>query len=177
MEVRSLGYRTDLAILALEGSQVTDHGDHLVVRTPSNPDYWWGNFLLLEDLGPGSGSVWMARFAAEFPGAQHMALGLDETDAGTIGPDELAGMTMEQNAVMTATSVHAPPSARLTAIRALTEAGHGTWFGAFLDDTLVSQLGLITGIAGRRCLRHARIFPGENYPAVASHLPLCLSHE
>jgi hypothetical protein len=116
-----------------------------------------------------------------------MALGLDETDAATIGPDELAGMTMEQNAVMTATSVHAPPhpnteadfraltgdadwrqsfelastvhagepggevgflSARLAAIRALAEAGHGTWFGAFLDGTLVSQLGLITGITG-----------------------------
>src|SRR5215470_5926613 len=52
VEVRSLGYRTDLAILALEGSQVTDHGDHLVIRTPGNPDYWWGNFLLLRDLKP-----------------------------------------------------------------------------------------------------------------------------
>ena len=41
MEVRSLGYRTDLAILTLEGSQVTDCGDHLVIRTPGNPDYWW----------------------------------------------------------------------------------------------------------------------------------------
>lgn len=38
VEVRSLGYRTDLAILALEGSQVTDRGDHLVIRTPGNPD-------------------------------------------------------------------------------------------------------------------------------------------
>ena len=75
MEVRSLGYRTDLAILALEGSQVTDRGDHLVIRTPGNPDYWWGNFLLLQDLKPGSGGGWMARFAAEFPGAQHTALG------------------------------------------------------------------------------------------------------
>ena len=183
MEVRSLGYRTDLAILELEGSQVTDRGDHLVIRTPGNPDYWWGNFLLLRDLKHGSGSGWMARFAAEFPDAPHIALGLDKADADGLDPAELAGMTMERNAVMTATSVHAPPhpnteavfrslegdadwqqsfelasavhagepggdagflAARLAAKRALTEADHGQWFGAFLDGTLVSQLGLIT---------------------------------
>ena len=200
MEVRSLGYRTDLAILALEGSQVTDRGDHLVIRTPGNPDYWWGNFLLLRDLKPGSGSGWMARFAAEFPDAQHMALGLDETDAGTVDPGELAGMTMERNAVMTATSVHAPPhpntgavfrtlegdrdwrqsfelaaavyagepggdagflTAQLAAKRALTEAGHGAWFGAFLDGTLVSQLGLIT----TRKTALARYQSVETHPA------------
>ena len=199
MEVRSLGYRTDLAILALEGSQVTDRGDHLVIRTPGNPSYWWGNFLLLRDLKPGSGGGWLARFAAEFPDAQHVALGLDETDAGTADPGELAGMTMERNAVMTATSVHAPPhpnteavfrtlegdadwrqsfdlaaavhagepgadagflTARLAAKRALTEAGHGAWSGAFLDGTLVSQLGLISGQSGL-----ARYQSVETHPA------------
>ena len=200
MEVRSLGYRTDLAILALEGSQVTDRGDHLVIRTPGNPDYWWGNFLLLRELKTGSGSGWMARFAAEFPDAQHMALGLDETDAGTVDPHELAGMTMERNAVMTATSVHAPPhpnteavfrtlegdadwrqsleltaavyadesggdagflAAQQAAKRALTEAGHGAWSGAFLDGALVSQLGLIT----TRKTALARYQSVETHPA------------
>jgi len=141
----------------------------------------------------------MARFAAEFPDAQHMALGLDETDAGTVDPGELAGMTMERNAVMTATSVHAPPhqnteavfrtlegegdwrqsfelaaavhagepggdagflTAQLAAKRALTEAGHGAWFGAFLDGTLVSQLGLITNETGL-----ARYQSVETHPA------------
>ena len=199
MEVRSLGYRTDLAILALEGSQVTDRGDHLVIRTPGNPNYWWGNFLLLRDLEPGSGGSWLARFAAEFPDARHTALGLDETDAGTVDPGELAGMTMERNAVMTAASVHAPPhpntevvfrtlegdadwrqsfelasavyagelggdaeflTARLAATRALAEAGHGAWFGAFLDGTLVSQLGLIT--AGSGLARYQSV---ETHPA------------
>ncbi|MCW2930577.1 MAG: GCN5-related N-acetyltransferase [Actinomycetia bacterium] len=116
MEIRSLGYRTDLAILALEGSQVTDRRDHLVIRTPGNPEFWWGNFLLLGHLKPGSGSGWLARFTAEFPGARHMALGLDETDSGTVDPGELAGMTMERNAVMTATSVHAPPQPNTEAV-------------------------------------------------------------
>jgi ribosomal protein S18 acetylase RimI-like enzyme len=199
VEVRSLGYRTDLAILALGGSRITDRGDHLVIRTPGNPDYWWGNFLLLQDLRPGSGGGWVARFAAEFPDARHIALGLDETGADTVDPGEFAGMTMERSAVVTATSVHAPPhpnteavlrtlegdadwrqslelatavhagepggdagflTARLAANRALTEAGHGAWFGAFLDGTLVSQLGLVTGKSGL-----ARYQSVETHPA------------
>ncbi|TVZ00389.1 GNAT family N-acetyltransferase [Trebonia kvetii] len=199
MEIRSLGYRTDLAILALEGSQVTDQGDHLVIRTPGNPDYWWGNFLLLRDLKPGSGAGWLVSFTAEFPGARHVALGLDETDADSVDPSELAGMTLERNAVMTAAAVHAPPqpnteavirtltgdadwrqsfelaaalyagepggdtgflAAQLKAKRALTEAGHAAWFGAFLDGTLVAQLGLVRGIEGL-----ARYQSVETHPA------------
>lgn len=199
MEVQSLGYRTDLAILALEGSQVTDRGDHLVIRTPGNPGYYWGNFLLLRDLEPGSGGGWMARFAAEFPGAPHLALGVDEPDARLVDPGEFPGMTMERNAVMTATSVHAPPhpnaeavvrtlegdadwrqslelatalwadepggdaafvTAQQAAKRALTEAGHGAWWGAFLDGRLVAQLGLVTVGSGL-----ARYQSVETHPA------------
>ncbi len=199
VEVRSLGYRTDLTILALEGSEVTDRGGYVVVRTPGNPAYWWGNFLLLRELTPGSGTGWMTRFAGEFPGARHIALGLDETDAGPVDPGELPGMTMGRNAVMTAASVHAPPhpdteavlrvlkgdadwrqslelaaavhegepggdakflTARAAAKRALTEAGRGAWFGAFLDGTLVSQLGLITCGSGL-----ARYQSVETHPA------------
>jgi GNAT superfamily N-acetyltransferase len=108
-------------------------------------------------------------------------------------------MTMERNAVMTATSVHAPPhpnteavfrtldgdadwqqsleltaavyagepggdagflTAQLAAKRALTEAGHGAWSGAFLEGTLVSQLGLITVESGL-----ARYQSVETHPA------------
>ena len=199
MEVRSLGYRTDLAILALEGSQVIDHSDHLVIRTPGNPDYYWGNFLLLRELTPGSGGGWMARFTAEFPDARHLALGLDDPDGRAVDPGEFPGMTMERNAVMTATSLQAPPrphteavfrtlegdtdwrqsldltaavyasepgsdagflAAQLAAKRALAEAGHGAWLGAFLDGTLVSQLGLINTAPGL-----ARYQSVETHPA------------
>ncbi len=128
-----------------------------------------------------------------------MALGLDELDVRAVDPGELPGMTMERNAVMTATSVHAPPhpnteavfrtlegdadwrqsleltaavyagepggdarflTAQLAAKRALTEAGHGAWSGAFLDGTLVSQLGLITVESGL-----ARYQSVETHPA------------
>ena len=95
---------------------VTDRGDHLVIRTPGNPDYWWGNFLLLRELRPGSGGEWLARFAAAFPDARHITLGLDVTDADAVSAGELAGMTLERYAVMTAATVHAPPRPNVEAL-------------------------------------------------------------
>jgi hypothetical protein len=47
MQVTSLGFQTDLALRVLEGAEITDRGDYLVVRTPDNPTFYWGNFLLL----------------------------------------------------------------------------------------------------------------------------------
>ena len=80
MRVTSLGFRTDVALRVLEGAEVADRDDHLIVCSPGNPDYWWGNFLLLAGWpAPGTGELWLARFAAEFPLAHHIALGV-ETD-------------------------------------------------------------------------------------------------
>ena len=79
MRVTSLGFRTDVALRALEGAETTDRGDYLVVRTRDNPDFYWGNFLLLGAWPePGSADGWLARLAAEFPAARHVALGVDE---------------------------------------------------------------------------------------------------
>ena len=76
--ITSLGFRTDVALRVLEGAEVTDRGDYLVVRSPDNPDYWWGNFLLLAAWpAPGTADSWLARFAAEFPLARHVTLGVD----------------------------------------------------------------------------------------------------
>jgi ribosomal protein S18 acetylase RimI-like enzyme len=112
VEVRSLGYRTDLALLRLGGSEFEDRGDHLVVRTPHNPTYWWGNFLLLTDVPAVSETdAWLERFAETFPRTGHIAVGFDGT-AGTVG--DLTGFTerrlrCEASTVMTASSVHQPP--------------------------------------------------------------------
>ena len=113
MDVESLGYRTDLALLRLGGSTIEDRGDHLVVRSPYNPTFYWGNFLLLDRVPDGAEATqqWLDRFAQEFPAAKHVAIGIDGT-TGT--PEDLQafvdlGMTREVNAVMTATSVHPPP--------------------------------------------------------------------
>jgi GNAT superfamily N-acetyltransferase len=120
MQVTSLGFRTDVALRVGEGAEVADRGDYLVVRTPDNPDYWWGNFLLLAAWpGPGTGDRWLARFAAEFPLAQHIALGVD-TDPETpkiLAEDDrpvpaefvAAGLKPQRDTVLTCTAVRPPP--------------------------------------------------------------------
>jgi ribosomal protein S18 acetylase RimI-like enzyme len=203
VDVRSLGYRTDLMIRKLEGSHIADRGDHLVIRTAGNPGYWWGNFLLLASPPPaGEAASWLAAFAAEFPDAKHVALGIDVTEAGIVDDAELvaAGFEVERSSVLTARTVQEPPRpnkaatyrelsgdedwqqaaelrsvvtegtpghdpgflrSRVTAERALTEAGYGSWFGAFMDGNLVAQLGLITDGSGV-----ARYQNVESHPAV-----------
>lgn len=98
----------DLMIWVLEGSQIEDRGDYLVIRSPDDPSFWWGNFLLLSALPPpGLAGEWLARFAAEFPGASHVALGVDVIEAGTVDPRELlaAGFRFTRLSVLTGSDV------------------------------------------------------------------------
>jgi ribosomal protein S18 acetylase RimI-like enzyme len=111
MRVTSLGYRTDVALRVMEGAEVTDRGDYLVVRSPGNPNFWWGNFLLLAEVPrPGEAVSWVARFAAEFPQAQHVALGVDTADGDAALPGDLtvAGLEVERAVAMTAAEVMPP---------------------------------------------------------------------
>lgn len=81
VEVRSLGYRTDLMVRRLAGSSITDGGRCIVVRTPDNPWFHWGNFLLWP--GPPSADElgeWIVAFTEEFPDATHVTLGVDGTE-------------------------------------------------------------------------------------------------
>jgi RimJ/RimL family protein N-acetyltransferase len=104
VHIDSLGHRTDLALALLAGSEVEDHGDHLVVRTPANPTFYWGNFLLLA-APPSAASVehWMAVFEDAFPEAEHRSFGVDGCH-GTL--DDLrgfrdAGIDVEVSTVLT----------------------------------------------------------------------------
>jgi RimJ/RimL family protein N-acetyltransferase len=112
MEVRSLAWRTDLALLQAAGSEVEDRGDHLVVRTPRNPGFYWGNFLLLDaPAAPDEVQGWLAAFEKEFPAAEHRTLGVDGADGSVddLAPFRAAGMGVEASTVMTAGAVHEPP--------------------------------------------------------------------
>ena len=188
MELISLGYRTDIGLLQVGGSEVEDRGDHLVVRSRHNPTHWWGNFLMLAQVPtPEASPTWLDRFAVEFPVAKHVTLGFDGIDGGV---EELRwfadrGFNAEAQTVMTATAVRAPNRPNTDAVyrtlesdadwahsvelrmrcdaqdhpepshrayvtaktqtnRELAEAGHGKWFGAFLEHRLVAQMGLFT---------------------------------
>jgi GNAT superfamily N-acetyltransferase len=71
------GWTTDLAILEHTGSLVERHEQHLVVRTPANPDFHWGNFLLVTDEEVVDDvDRWVTAFGAAFPEATWVAIGL-----------------------------------------------------------------------------------------------------
>lgn len=124
MEVTSTAWQTDLALRSWSGSEIDDRGDHVVVRTPTNPTFYWGNFILLPRR-PEADTVpdWLELFAREFPGSRHVAFGVEPSD-GTLAdlePFREAGLEPEAQAVMTATEVHPParPNTEAT-IRPLT---------------------------------------------------------
>lgn len=107
MEVRSLAYRTDLIFPTFDG-EILDRGNYLVIRTPSNPTFYWGNFLLF-DQPPGEGdySRWQEIFIQEIgepPEVIHQAFGWDTTndEKGAIQPFIDNGYYLEQSAVLTA---------------------------------------------------------------------------
>ena len=120
MQVRSLGYQTDLMLRRLAGAEVVDRGDHLVVRTPENPFFYWGNFLLI-DPPEAESERWLDVFAAEFPDVQHVAIGVDGVagDTGDVSGLLAAGLEIEINVVLTAEQLKPPAREAAAEIRPL----------------------------------------------------------
>ncbi|GGD07851.1 GNAT family N-acetyltransferase [Nocardioides daphniae] len=109
MQISSLGFRTDIAILAAAGSTVTDCGTHLLVTTPDNPTYHWGNFMLLRRMPlPGGAREVMGAFDTWFATARHRAIGIDSPVEIDVTEFEAAGMTKDVSHVMTAERLVAP---------------------------------------------------------------------
>jgi GNAT superfamily N-acetyltransferase len=72
-----LGWATDIAVLELMGSTVQDRGDHLIVRTPQNPLFHWGNCIFVTDPDAvGDAARWVGAFASAVPEADWVAIGL-----------------------------------------------------------------------------------------------------
>ncbi|MBV9844820.1 MAG: GNAT family N-acetyltransferase [Kutzneria sp.] len=112
MAVVSLGYRTDLMLLGLQGSVVSLHHGYSCIRTPANPTFHWGNLVLLRaPPAPGTVASWVTVFRHEFPHANHVTLGVDGTEGDSGDPAELeaAGLEAEVGTVLTATAVCPPP--------------------------------------------------------------------
>jgi ribosomal protein S18 acetylase RimI-like enzyme len=219
VDISSLGLRTDLALLQLGGTEVEDRGDHLVVRSPHNPAFWWGNFLLLSHVPVAADTdAWLERFAVDFPEAGHLAFGFDGV-GGRV--EELAafterGLRCEAQTVMTASTVHEPPqpnhqatyrvltsdddwaqsielrvacndeqearyyrefaTLKVATNRALAAAGHGGWFGAFLDGELLSQMGLFRAGPGLARFQSVETHPDARGQGLAGTLVHRVSH-
>ena len=190
VHIDSPGLRTDLDLLLLQGSTVVDAGDHLVVRTESNPTFWWGNFLLVSgEARAAEIDHWTSRFEYEFPTSRHRAIGftraggdLDawrargwdaevDVDLAIQGqpvsadaPDGIPGLgggltvrplvsaeAWEQSAVVGGSDTPADrrddqlafERRRAAAQRGLVESGRARWFGAFDEERLVGNLGIV----------------------------------
>jgi ribosomal protein S18 acetylase RimI-like enzyme len=83
---RSLVWTTDIDVLAID-RMVTARDGYTVVRSPSNPAFWYGNFLLFDDPpAGGDGDRWERLFVQEFaeePGARHRTFCWDRPDGAT----------------------------------------------------------------------------------------------
>lgn len=68
--------RTDLELLQLEGSVIKQREGCLVVRSPLQPGFHWGNCLHITTGDVEDAGQWTAVFSDEFPEADWLAVGL-----------------------------------------------------------------------------------------------------
>lgn len=168
---RSPGFATDLALLRLQGSLVEEHADHLVVRTPANPTYHWGNCLIL-DTAPDSGRIgdWVSVFAREFPNARHVAIGIDDPDARIEGSEAAAhGLSIEGDVVLMTARPAPVPEIEGIVFGTLDVGDDGAW--AALVDLELADLGPDVDAATREDMRvfRSRRFAGHRALAAAGH--------
>jgi len=114
MHVRSVGLGTDLMLIGWDG--VVDETDGAIrARSPANPAFYFGNFLLFPDApAPREGPRWVARFAAAFaddPRIRHVCLRWDHPDGARGDADALAadGFAIEETIVLETTTPRPPP--------------------------------------------------------------------
>jgi ribosomal protein S18 acetylase RimI-like enzyme len=72
----SLAFRTDLALLAVQGAELSTQADGTVVRMPENPAFRWGNFLLVQRAGDPAARI--AQHREAFPDARFTTIGVDD---------------------------------------------------------------------------------------------------
>lgn len=131
MNLRSLAHRTDLIFPSFEG-QIVDRGDYLVVRTPTVPSFYWGNFLLFRDPpARGDEEGWPRLFAEEIgrpPQVTHQTFGWDspEGERGSAEAFLPLGFRLVESAVLTASSPQ-PPAHPAVDLEVRPLRGNGEW--------------------------------------------------
>ena len=188
MKLHSLGRRTDLIFSKFSGT-VYDRGSYTVVKTPSNPGYHWGNYLIF-DRAPKVGDlqIWKNIFDSEFeyykePHHYVFAWDTGKVECGEYNEFEAEGFEFDSGVVLVGTNLNKPPQynqdieirkiqsdsdwesviklqihcadpkylndyyenfkrKQFTDYRQMTVAGMGYWFGAFVGQSLVGDLGI-----------------------------------
>ena len=99
---KSLGLATDILVLG-NRAQLEPHPLGWVLRTPDEPDFWYGNKLILKG-DPPAPEVAIAAFREAFPQAEHVTLSWDAPERSLADDlDDLAerGFIIEQSDVLT----------------------------------------------------------------------------
>ncbi len=114
MNIKSLGIKTDLHIKKFSGN-VIDRGDYLVVHTPSNTGYWFGNYIIF-DKPPAKLDFdrWRQIFKKEIYDknrSEHMLFSWDTItgEQGDISEFNKNGFTLEEDVLLSTTKVNKPP--------------------------------------------------------------------
>ena len=179
------------------GGEVLDRGDYWLIRSPTNPTYYFGNLLYFH-RPPGDGDYerWLKLFQQEFedsPQVKHILFIWDapEGEPGELKPFADAGFDVQSNVTLATGKVVPPVTLNkeinvrrvvsddqweevlaskirlrdprfdletytpfkkrwLELRRELAERGLGNWYGAYIGDRLVGDLGLFRdGNVGR----------------------------
>ena len=186
-----LSWRTDLAVLVASGSAVEEHADHLVVRTPTDPTYDWGNFVMVTDPATVDDAArWEAVFTSSFPGAGHRAIGLpaEPTD---VAAWKATGLEIEHEDVLLRDApLERRPLADGYAVRPLSsdddwqqsralrrdvrrrlvDGGNAVFLGAFAGDELAADLGILDCGAGVARYQDVMTEAPHRRRGLASHL-------
>jgi ribosomal protein S18 acetylase RimI-like enzyme len=144
------GWRTDFTMHGV-AAQVSERDDGLVVCTPGNPTFYWGNCLILAEP-PRDDALphWLARFEAEIgalqPASRHVALGINTPYAGEQLPTwQAAGFELHVNAVMRLLpgGLREPPTPKLPAVtvRPIVWQGPGAEIEAIVELECVDTHG------------------------------------
>ena len=115
MRVRSLGLRSDLALIS---GETIERDGYVVVRSPQQPGYYWGNLIIFaEPPSRGCLFAWEKIFASEFsqnPGVLHRTFTWDLSEAqGDLGEFLAKGYRHERTEVLVASKVQPPPQPNL----------------------------------------------------------------
>jgi ribosomal protein S18 acetylase RimI-like enzyme len=154
--IASLVWATDIDVLASDRTLERRDG-YWVVQSPSNPTFWWGNFLLFDEApAVGDGERWEALFAQEFaarPEVSHCTLAWDRVD-GERGhaQEELVarGFELEWNCGLIARPqelIEHERANRDVEIRALDPAGDECLWEAVIDIQVAGEPELFGGTA------------------------------
>ena len=188
MKLTSLSRQTDLMFSHFDG-EVQDRGDYIVVKTPNNPGYHWGNYIIFSNP-PQSGDFekWQEIYRSEFTyydSFKHMTFTWNQNNEvrPNFDPFLNAGFKLDRAKVLAAQKVNPPPKLnhfievrviqtsaeweqaiqlqvatrdrcfdekgyevfkrrQFNTYQAMSKAGFGNWFGAFLENHLVGDLGI-----------------------------------